>query len=301
MPAVPALDDSELLAALGRGDPSAATALHDRLRPQVDRTVRRLLGSSDPDLCDVEQQAMIEVVLTVATYRGDCSLDSWTSAVAAHVVYKHIRRRKVERRIFGRLDADLFLEVRSPSRTGREALVRSMLRRVLTHLDAVDEVKAWAFVLHDVCGYDLRGDRAHHGRERRRGADTADSRASRGARAHRRGPGARQSARVDRGLAMTVTPLCASGQHAPLADRFGGAPDARTRRARANRSRRLRGPSRPVGDGARRGGGARRLRRRAEWWPSPRSEGTGSRRAARRLWWPSLRPPRPWPRSWPIR
>jgi RNA polymerase sigma-70 factor, ECF subfamily len=156
MPAVPALDDSELLAALGRGDPSAATALHDRLRPQVDRTVRRLLGSSDPDLCDVEQQAMIEVVLTVATYRGDCSLDSWTSAVAAHVVYKHIRRRKVERRIFGRLDADLFLEVRSPSRTGHEALVRSMLRRVLAHLDAVDEVKAWAFVLHDVCGYDLR-------------------------------------------------------------------------------------------------------------------------------------------------
>jgi RNA polymerase sigma-70 factor (ECF subfamily) len=155
-PAVPALDDSELLAALGRGDPTAATALHDRLRPQVDRTVRRLLGSSDPDRCDLAQQAMIEIVLTVGTYRGDCSLDSWTSAVAAHVVYKHIRRRKIERRIFGRLDADLLLDARSPSRTGREALVRNTLRRVLEHLDAVEEVKAWAFVLHDVCGYDLR-------------------------------------------------------------------------------------------------------------------------------------------------
>jgi RNA polymerase sigma-70 factor (ECF subfamily) len=155
-PPTPALDDSELLAALGRGDSSAATALHDRLRPQVERSVRRLLGSQDPDLGDVVQQAMIEVVFTVGSYRGDCSLDSWTSAVAAHVVYKHIRRRKIERRIFGRLDADLLLDVRSPSRTGREALVRNMLRRVLTHLDAVDEVKAWAFVLHDVCGYDLR-------------------------------------------------------------------------------------------------------------------------------------------------
>jgi RNA polymerase sigma-70 factor, ECF subfamily len=155
-PAVPALDDSELLGALARGDTSAATALHDRLRPQVDRTVRRLLGSRDPDLADVAQQAIIEVVFTVGTYRGDCSLDSWTSAVAAHVVYKHIRRRKIERRIFGRLDVDLLLEARSPSRTGREALVRSTLRRVLTHLDAVDDVKAWAFVLHDVCGYDLK-------------------------------------------------------------------------------------------------------------------------------------------------
>src|ERR1700722_8087007 len=47
-------------------------------------------------------------------------------------------------------------------------------------------------------------DRSHHGRERRRCADTADSRASRGSRAHRRGPGARQFARVDRGLSMTV-------------------------------------------------------------------------------------------------
>src|SRR5271154_6317708 len=91
-PATPALDDSELLAALGRGDPSAATALHDRLRPQVERTARRLLGSRDADLGDVVQQAIIEVVFTVHTYRGDCSLDSWTSAVAAHVVYKHIRR-----------------------------------------------------------------------------------------------------------------------------------------------------------------------------------------------------------------
>ena len=155
-PPAPALDDSELLAALGRGDPSAATALHDRLRPQVERAVRRLLGSHDPDLGDVAQQAMIEVVFTIGSYRGDCSLDSWTSAVAAHVVYKHIRRRKVERRIFGRLDADLLLDARSSSRTGREALVRNMLRRVLAHLDAVDDVKAWAFVLHDVCGYDLR-------------------------------------------------------------------------------------------------------------------------------------------------
>jgi RNA polymerase sigma-70 factor, ECF subfamily len=156
VPAPPALDDSELLAALRRGDATAATALHDRLRPQVGRTVRRLLGSRDPDLSDVVQQAMIEIVCTVGTYRGDCSLDSWTSAVAAHVVYKHIRRRKTERRIFGRLDADLLADARSPSRTGREAMVRSTLRRVLVHLDAVDDVKAWAFVLHDVCGYDLR-------------------------------------------------------------------------------------------------------------------------------------------------
>jgi RNA polymerase sigma-70 factor, ECF subfamily len=154
--ATPALDDSELLAALRQGDPGAATALHDRVRPQADRTIRRLLGPRDFDHEDIAQQAMIELVSTIDRYRGDCSLDSWTSTITAHVVYKHIRRRKTERRIFGALDADLLAETRSSSRTGREAIVRNVMTRVRDLLDEIDESKAWTFVLHDVCGYDLR-------------------------------------------------------------------------------------------------------------------------------------------------
>jgi RNA polymerase sigma-70 factor (ECF subfamily) len=151
----PSLDDSELLAALRAGDPAAATALHDRVRPQVDRTIRRLLGAGDVDHEDVAQQAMIELVFTIDRYRGDCSLDSWTSTLTAHVVYKHIRRRKTERRLFGVLDPDDGA-MRSSSRTGREAMVRNLMQRVLAHLDQIDEAKAWTFVLHDVCGHDLR-------------------------------------------------------------------------------------------------------------------------------------------------
>ncbi len=154
--ASPALDDAELLAALRAGDVGAATALHDRARPQVDRTIRRLLGAGDVDHDDVAQQAMIELVSTIDRYRGECSLDSWTSTITAHAVYKHIRRRRTERRIFGALDADLLADTRSSSRTSREAIARNLMTRVRTHLDAIDESKAWAFVLHDVCGYDLR-------------------------------------------------------------------------------------------------------------------------------------------------
>jgi RNA polymerase sigma-70 factor, ECF subfamily len=154
--APPALDDAELLAALRSGDIGAATALHDRARPQVDRTIRRLLGAGDVDHDDVAQQAMIELVSTIDRYRGECSLDSWTSTITAHAVYKHIRRRRTERRIFGALDADLLADTRSSSKTSREAIARNLMARVRTHLDAIDECKAWAFVLHDVCGYDLR-------------------------------------------------------------------------------------------------------------------------------------------------
>ncbi len=34
--------------------------------------------------------------------------------------------------------------------------MRNVMRRVLAHLESIDEAKAWTFVLHDVCGYDLR-------------------------------------------------------------------------------------------------------------------------------------------------
>jgi RNA polymerase sigma-70 factor, ECF subfamily len=151
----PTLDDSELLASIRAGDPDAATALHDRLRPVAERAVRRLLGASDRDREDLVQQSMIEVVTTIERFRGECPLDAWASTVAAHVVYKHLRRRIVERRIFESLRSDDDAVATSRSLAG-DVAARSALNRVLSHLDAIDEAKAWAYVLHDVCGYDLR-------------------------------------------------------------------------------------------------------------------------------------------------
>ncbi len=151
----PTLDDSQLLASIRAGDPDAATALHDRLRPVVERAIRRLLGPGDRDHEDLAQHAMIEVVYTIDKFRGDCPLDAWASTVAAHVVYNHIRKVRVERRIFDGFrveDDDAAASTRSLS---RDASARSTLRRVLVHLDAIEPSKAWAYVLHDVCGFDL--------------------------------------------------------------------------------------------------------------------------------------------------
>ncbi len=151
----PALDDTELLTALRVGDPSAATSLHDRVRPQVDRTIFRLLGRRDVDHDDLAQLAMIEIIGSIDRFRGDCSLDAWTATVTAHVVYKHLRRRKTERRIFSPPSPD-DMSVASPISASRQAMVRSAMTRVVRHLDDMDENRAWTYLLHDVCGYDLR-------------------------------------------------------------------------------------------------------------------------------------------------
>lgn len=144
--------DESLLAGLKRGTPEATAALIERARPIVGRTVRRLLGTKDHDHEDVAQGALIEIAFGAAQFRGDCPLDAWCARVTAFVIYKHIRRRQTERRIFGPLGGD----AREP-RLGSDggAVLRSVLDRVGDHLQTMKAEMAWAFLLHDVIGCDL--------------------------------------------------------------------------------------------------------------------------------------------------
>jgi RNA polymerase sigma-70 factor (ECF subfamily) len=152
-PALPTMDDAEILAGVRRGDATAATAFHDRTRPLVDRTIVRLLGRGSQEHDDLAQMSMLAVVRSLDRFRGECSLDTWTSRVTAHTVYNEIRRRKIERRIFDR-DAEADApSTRDPHDTASD---RNMLARIRVHLEALDPVKAMTLVLHDVSGYDLR-------------------------------------------------------------------------------------------------------------------------------------------------
>jgi RNA polymerase sigma-70 factor (ECF subfamily) len=147
-------DDAELVERVRRGDPTAAPALYHRARPTVDRTILRLLGRRDGDHDDLVQVTMLQLIASLARFRGDCSLDTWISRVAAHTVYKQLRRRKSERRLFGRPGDDL--PEPGHDGVGRSLLARSLVGRLRVHLDAMDPVKTAALILHDVCGYDLR-------------------------------------------------------------------------------------------------------------------------------------------------
>lgn len=153
---MPSLDDTELLRAMNAGDAGAATAFHDRVRPQVDRTLYRLLGRRDSDHEDLAQLALIELVYTIERFRGDCSLDSWVSTITAHVTYKQLRRRKTERRIFSGVEPDSTTMRASVRGHGPQVMARELMVRVMTQLDDMDEAKSWTYLLHDVAGYDLK-------------------------------------------------------------------------------------------------------------------------------------------------
>jgi RNA polymerase sigma-70 factor (ECF subfamily) len=153
----PQRSDVQLLAGLRRGDPQMAADFYWRVRPVVGRTVRRLLGRLDQDGEDIAQLTMIQLIEALPRYRGDCPLDAWVSAVSANVVYKHIRRRRLERSLFASPIADDggTSDIPHPAAPGAAIAARELMSRIGRHLGAMNADRAWAFLLHDVCGYSL--------------------------------------------------------------------------------------------------------------------------------------------------
>jgi len=145
------LDDARLVAAVRSGNSAMAGPFYDRTRPVVARTVQRLLGASDNDFDDLVQIAMVEILRSLDRYRGECSLDTWASTISANVVYKHIRRRGLERNIFAR---ELPPED-VPQTAHQRPILRSMVEQVMRHLGQMVHERAWTFLLHDVHGYAL--------------------------------------------------------------------------------------------------------------------------------------------------
>jgi RNA polymerase sigma-70 factor (ECF subfamily) len=148
--------DAALVAALRAGDARVAAAFHDRVRPAIDRTLVRVLGGRDVDHDDLAQKALIELFTTIGSYRGECALDSWTSTLTARVVWKHLRRRKLERRMFEGITAEDSMRLVAPVEVGSQAMMRGLVARIGALLEKIEPEKAGAFLLHDVCGYDLR-------------------------------------------------------------------------------------------------------------------------------------------------
>ncbi len=148
-------DDDALIADVVAGKPERAAAFCQRVWRTVDRTVRRLLGHDDSEYDDLVQLAIVELIRSVGSFRGEGSLDAWVSAVTAHVVYRFIRRRSIDRYV--PIEAVPPDALHSPRPVGEESVAqRETLARIVGHLDELGEKLAWTFVLHEVLGYRLR-------------------------------------------------------------------------------------------------------------------------------------------------
>ncbi len=136
------------------GSRGAAEQLYARTRPVVSRAIVRLIRSTT-DHDELVQLTMIELIMTLSRFKGQCSLDAWASTLAAHIVFKELRRRRRERAVFSALGDDSPAHTVAAPNTHR-ALQRDLLERLRGVLESIDRGKAEVFVLHDIHGYDLK-------------------------------------------------------------------------------------------------------------------------------------------------
>lgn len=149
-----AVDDSALIAGLKARDATLSGAFYDRVRPIVDRTLLRLLGARDHEYEDVAQFALFELIDGIDAFRGDCPLNAWISIITARIVFRTIRRRRVERRIFS--DPSMVENFAAAGSLVRTVAARQAAERLSNELQRMDQNRAWTFLLHDLYGYDLK-------------------------------------------------------------------------------------------------------------------------------------------------
>jgi RNA polymerase sigma-70 factor, ECF subfamily len=148
------LSDIDLAKQARSGDAATLRELYERTYPYVFRTVTRLLGAADPDREDLAQRTMLSLIENISSYRGTAPLQSFASGIAARVVYRQIRRRRLERKHMVQTDvADEYPN--EQEHLGDQLVSRSTLARVRRVIERIDPDRSWAFLLHDVMGFQL--------------------------------------------------------------------------------------------------------------------------------------------------
>jgi RNA polymerase sigma-70 factor (ECF subfamily) len=151
--------DQQIIEGLALGQAWAAAAFYDRVSVVVERTLRRILQSSDADYEDLQQMTLERVVQSLVERRfsGACSLTTWASAIAGHVGVDALRSRVRERKLF-RDDHDATSQI--PHRLDawgleRRLEARSDIAQVQHILATMKPEHAETLVLHDALGHEL--------------------------------------------------------------------------------------------------------------------------------------------------
>jgi RNA polymerase sigma-70 factor (ECF subfamily) len=139
-------DDSRIAAAIG-GDRAAASALLAELLPRTRNLVRFLLRA-DADVDDLTQNALIEVMRSMASFRGESSLTTWADRITVRTVLRQVGRQKREREQYSRSEPEL-LSLHAVFSGADDYTARRQLALVL---DGLPDAQREALVLHHVVG-----------------------------------------------------------------------------------------------------------------------------------------------------
>lgn len=142
--------DRDLAARCAAGERPAQRELFTRVKQAVHRTLFRILGSN-ADLEDVLQDAFLAIFRSIASFRGESSLNTWCCTIATRTAWGYIERRRP-----AASSLDLVAEPASPEPGADRVLAaRDAARRLYAALDRIDPKMRIAFALAVIDGRSL--------------------------------------------------------------------------------------------------------------------------------------------------
>lgn len=138
------------------GDSEALHRVLESVAASVLHATRGVLGSHDPDVKDAAQEAMIGFTRALPSFRGDCSVTTYASRIAARTALHWRRRSSRRRRQAETFAADA--EPPAPERDDPLLSVQAKQRLALLRslLDELPPEQAEALMLRAVLGYSLK-------------------------------------------------------------------------------------------------------------------------------------------------
>ncbi len=142
--------DLDLARAAAFGDEAAKRRLIEVVYDRIRRTLAYISNRAD-EVDDLTQNAAIEVLQSIQTYRGDAPLIHWAERIAVRTAAKHFDKRRRRARLFADMVGNLPSEL-EPS-TDETAECREMLTRFQALFSTLGDNSRLALILHHVRGY----------------------------------------------------------------------------------------------------------------------------------------------------
>jgi RNA polymerase sigma-70 factor (ECF subfamily) len=141
-----------LARAAGEGDPRANRDLVERLLNRIRATVH-YLAAGDRDADDLVQLALVAILRSARTFRGECSLERWGDRIAVRTALRELKRRRWRERIVG-LDGE---SAREGQISSDHDIHRRLLReRLAVLLGKLSPDRRTAVTLHWMHGYSVQ-------------------------------------------------------------------------------------------------------------------------------------------------
>lgn len=141
--------DRERVRLAGEGEPKAQAWLVTRLLPRVRRIARAFL-KRNADADDAAQLALLEILRSASTYRGEASVEGWAKCIAVRAVLRFAQEERRRDRLIDRNDSGE--EETAPS---DDRAAEALPRELRAYLEELPEPQRNAVILHHALGHSI--------------------------------------------------------------------------------------------------------------------------------------------------